>query len=85
MPKPKTIKRTKSGEIKEIETSSDTSTGSDKEVKEKAPPTKEQIIKSLTAKIKRVEVQLQKYNIKLTELKANLDNVKAGNEPEKER
>ena len=76
MPKPKTIKRTKSGEIKEIkdiETSSDTSAGSDKEVKEKTPPTKEQIIKSLTAKIKRVEVQLQKYNIKLTELKANLE------------
>lgn len=73
MPKPKTIKRTKSGEIKEIkeiETSSDTSAGSDKE---KAPPTKEQIIKSLTAKIKRVEVQLQKYNVKLTELKANLE------------
>lgn len=76
MPRPKTIKRTKSGEIKEIkeiETSSDTSAGSDKEVKEKAPPTKEQVIKSLTAKIKRVEVQLQKYNVKLTELKANLE------------
>ena len=93
MPKPKTIKRNKSGEIKEItneitdinitSSSSDTSAGSDKEVKEKTPPTKEQVIKSLTAKIKRVEVQLQKYNIKLTELKANLDNVKA--EPEKER
>ena len=43
------------------------------ETKEKTPPTKEQIMKSLTAKIKRVKVQLQKYNAKLAELKANLE------------
>lgn len=80
MPKPKTIKRTKSEEVKEIKeikeeinTSSSTSDTGDKEPKEKTPPTKEQIVKSLTAKIKRVEVQLQKYNAKLTELKANLE------------
>lgn len=52
-----------------------------KEVKEKSPPTKEQVIKSLTAKIKRVELQLQKYNVKLSELKLKLDEAKK--EPEK--
>ena len=64
MSKTKTIRLTKSGETNEA---------SNSEHNEKAPPTKEQVIKSLTAKIKRVEVQLQKYNVKLAELKANLE------------
>ena len=61
-------------ETKEINASNDKETKNDviNETKEKTPPTKEQIMKSLTAKIKRVEVQLQKYNAKLAELKANL-------------
>lgn len=61
-------------ETKEINASNDKEIKNDviNETKEKTPPTKEQIMKSLTAKIKRVEVQLQKYNAKLAELKANL-------------
>lgn len=62
-------------ETKEINASNDKEIKNDviNETKEKTPPTKEQIMKSLTAKIKRVEVQLQKYNAKLAELKANLE------------
>lgn len=62
-------------ETKEINTSNDKEIKNDviNEKKEKTPPTKEQIMKSLTAKIKRVKVQLQKYNAKLAELKANLE------------
>lgn len=62
-------------ETKEINTSNDKEIKNDviNEKKEKTPPTKEQIMKSLTAKIKRVEVQLQKYNAKLEELKATLE------------
>lgn len=62
-------------ETKEINASNDKENKNDviNETKEKTPPTKEQIMKSLTAKIKRVEVQLQKYNAKLAELKANLE------------
>ena len=62
-------------ETKEINTSNDKEIKNDviNETKEKTPPTKEQIMKSLTAKIKRVKVQLQKYNAKLAELKANLE------------
>lgn len=61
-------------ETKELNASNDKEIKNDviNETKEKTPPTKEQIMKSLTAKIKRVEVQLQKYNAKLAELKANL-------------
>ena len=61
-------------ETKELNASNDKENKNDviNETKEKTPPTKEQIMKSLTAKIKRVEVQLQKYNAKLAELKANL-------------
>ena len=62
-------------ETKEINASNDKEIKNDviNETKEKTPPTKEQIMKSLTAKIKRVKVQLQKYNAKLAELKANLE------------
>ena len=62
-------------ETKEINASNDKEIKNDviNETKEKTPPTKEQIVKSLTAKIKRVKVQLQKYNAKLAELKANLE------------
>lgn len=62
-------------ETKEINASNDKEIKNDviNETKEKTPPTKEQIMKSLTAKIKRVEVQLQKYNAKLEELKATLE------------
>lgn len=62
-------------ETKEINASNDKEIKNDviNETKEKTPPTKEQIMKSLTAKIKRVEVQLQKYNAKLAELKATLE------------
>ena len=62
-------------ETKEINTSNDKEIKNDviNETKEKTPPTKEQIMKSLTAKIKRVKVQLQKYNAKLAELKATLE------------
>ena len=62
-------------ETKEINASNDKEIKNDviNETKEKTPPTKEQIMKSLTAKIKRVKVQLQKYNTKLAELKANLE------------
>lgn len=62
-------------ETKEINASNDKEIKTDviNETKEKTPPTKEQIMKSLTAKIKRVKVQLQKYNAKLAELKANLE------------
>lgn len=62
-------------ETKEINASNDKEIKNDviNETKEKTPPTKEQIMKSLTAKIKRVKVQLQKYNAKLEELKATLE------------
>lgn len=62
-------------ETKEINASNDKEIKNDviNEKKEKTPPTKEQIMKSLTAKIKRVKVQLQKYNAKLEELKATLE------------
>lgn len=62
-------------ETNEINASNDKEIKNDviNETKEKTPPTKEQIMKSLTAKIKRVKVQLQKYNAKLAELKANLE------------
>ena len=62
-------------ETKEINASNDKEIKNDviNKTKEKTPPTKEQIMKSLTAKIKRVKVQLQKYNTKLAELKANLE------------
>lgn len=72
MPKPQQTKAL--SETKEINASNDKEIKNDviNETKEKTPPTKEQIMKSLTAKIKRVEVQLQKYNAKLAELKANL-------------
>lgn len=62
-------------ETKEINASNDKEIKNDviNETKQKAPPTKEQIMKSLTAKIKRVKVQLQKYNAKLEELKATLE------------
>lgn len=65
-------------ETNEINASNDKEIKNDviNETKEKTPPTKEQIMKSLTAKIKRVEVQLQKYNAKLAELKANLESEK---------
>lgn len=67
--------QTETCETKEINASNDKENKNDviNETKGKTPPTKEQIMKSLTAKIKRVKVQIQKYNAKLEELKANLE------------
>ena len=50
-----------------------------KQENEQKPLTQEQIIKSLTAKIKRVENQLLKYNAKLTTLKKSLEETKNNN------